>query len=42
MKTFDEGALRAIKETERVQPLPQTYQLDHLDVTVKFTMRGLD
>lgn len=41
-KAFDESALKAIREIKKIQPLPPTYQLDYLDVIVKFNMRGLD
>lgn len=42
VKAFDESALRAIREIERMQPLPVTYNHDYLDVTVKFNVRGVE
>ncbi|MCM8759982.1 MAG: TonB C-terminal domain-containing protein [Candidatus Omnitrophica bacterium] len=42
VKAFDESALKAIREIERIQPLPITYKQDYLDVTVKFNMRGIE
>lgn len=42
VKSFDESALKAIQDTQRLQPLPSTYQSDYLIVTVKFNMRGLE
>ncbi|MCM8788372.1 MAG: TonB C-terminal domain-containing protein, partial [Candidatus Omnitrophica bacterium] len=42
VKSFDEGALKAVRETRKFEPLPATYKLDYLDVAVKFNLRGIE
>ncbi len=42
VKEFDESAIRAVKETGRLSPLPDTYRLDSLEVAVKFNARGIE
>jgi len=42
LKNFDESALKAVKDTGKLDPLPATYKLDYLDITVKFSMRGIE
>lgn len=42
VRSFDESAMQAVKETGKLEPLPPTYKLNYLDVTVKFNMRGIE
>jgi len=42
VKEFDENAVKAVREAGRLLPLPDTYQLDSLEVAVKFNARGVE
>ncbi|MCM8815208.1 MAG: TonB C-terminal domain-containing protein [Candidatus Omnitrophica bacterium] len=42
VRSFDESALRAVKEAKKFEPLPTVYKPDYLDITVKFNMRGIE
>ncbi len=42
IKEFDESTMKAVRETGRLSPLPDTYRLDSLEVAVKFNIRGVE
>ncbi|HOJ30733.1 MAG TPA: energy transducer TonB [bacterium] len=41
-KEFDESAIKAVKETTGIPPLPGTYKPEYLEIAVKFNVRGIE